>query len=250
MTREETKMVNLKILILLIFSLHTAPVAAQLLGREKRIDIWSIELGSKADHILNSFVDIACGTNGGPPSLALKDFTEFLKCRPEASGLREVYFRYDDELEYWAKAMELDREIKVYRGTQMYDYPIIASILIDETGIVQGRRITSDPRYPEIRERQELWTLGNFLLVRFNRSDWTCVDLPADEGETPVGDDFVKNRCIKSQDSIRYLTEQRYLRRKGQTNIDPNTGKIETNAFTSSARFEMYKDPYGQKAGL
>lgn len=244
------KKVKLKILTALTYLIITSPAMAQLQGREKRIDIWSIELGTKADQIPNSFVDIACGTNGGPPGLAIKGFTDFMKCRPEPSGLREVYFRYDDELEYWARAMELDREIKVYRGTQMYDYPIIVSVLIDENGIVQGRRIASDARFPDIRERQELWTLGNFLLVRFNRTDWTCVDLPAEEGESPVGDDFVKNRCVKSQDSIRYLSEQRYLRRKGQTNIDPNTGKIETNAFTSTARFEMYKDPYGQRAGL
>ncbi|NDA47809.1 MAG: hypothetical protein EBY21_11180 [Alphaproteobacteria bacterium] len=244
------KMVKLKIFIAAVSLIIAAPALAQLQGREKRVDIWSIELGSKADQISKSFVDIACGTNGGPPGLTLKSFSEFMKCRPENSGLREVYFRYDDELEYWARAMELDREIKVYRGTQMYDYPVIISVLIDDSGIVQGRRITSDARYPEIRERQELWTLGNFLLVRFTRTDWTCVDLPAEEGETPVGDDFVKNRCVKSQDSLRYLVEQRYLRRKGQTNIDPNTGKIETNAFTSTARFEMYKDPYGQKAGL
>ena len=215
------KKVKLKILTALTYLIITSPAMAQLQGREKRIDIWSIELGTKADQIPNSFVDIACGTNGGPPGLAIKGFTDFMKCRPEPSGLREVYFRYDDELEYWARAMELDREIKVYRGTQMYDYPIIVSVLIDENGIVQGRRIASDARFPDIRE-----------------------------GESPVGDDFVKNRCVKSQDSIRYLSEQRYLRRKGQTNIDPNTGKIETNAFTSTARFEMYKDPYGQRAGL
>jgi hypothetical protein len=121
-------------------------------------------LGTHVSKITDSFVDIACGTNGGAPSTALKSFTEFMKCKPEASGLREVYFRYDDELEYWARAMELEREIKVYRGTQMYDYPVIVSVLIDEQGIVQGRRIASDARYPDIIERQELWTLGNFLV--------------------------------------------------------------------------------------
>ena len=34
----------------------------------------------------------------------LAGWGDFRRCRAEPSGLCEVYFRYDDELEYWAKA--------------------------------------------------------------------------------------------------------------------------------------------------
>jgi hypothetical protein len=89
------------------------PVAAQGIApiaspkgddRPTRHEVWDIPLGAKIADIADDYIDYACGTNGGPPSTALTGFKDFRRCRPEASGLREVYFRYDDELEYWAKA--------------------------------------------------------------------------------------------------------------------------------------------------
>lgn len=236
--------------LLTVAALQMNPAQAQLQKRERRFDIWQIEMGAHVSQVPDRFVDYSCGTGGNAPSTQLKSFADFMRCRPEPSGLREVYFRYDDELEYWARAMELEREINVYRGTQMYDYPVIVSVLIDPDGYVRGRRVVADQRYPEIRERFELWTLGNFLVQRFTRADWTCVDQEPEEGETPVGPDFVKLRCTKVKDGLRFLSEQRYFRKKGQMGIDPHTGKLEVLAFTSTARFEMYMDPWGERAGL
>ena len=88
----------------------------------------------------------ACGTNGGPPALPLNGWTEFRRCRAEPSGLREVYFRYDDELEYWAKANDLTAQMEQYAGTKTYGFLIVVSALIDAEGIVRGIRIVSDPR--------------------------------------------------------------------------------------------------------
>ena len=44
-----------------------------------------------------------------------------------ASGLREVDFRYDDELEYWAKANMLLAQMEQYAGTKTYGFPITVS---------------------------------------------------------------------------------------------------------------------------
>ena len=49
-----------------------------------------------------------------------------MKCPPEANGWREVYFRYDDELEYWAKANNLDLQIAA-SGTKVYGLPVVMS---------------------------------------------------------------------------------------------------------------------------
>ena len=51
--------------------------------------IWTLPLGAHAAELpVNVFIDLACGTNGGPPSLALKQWTEFRRCAPEPdSGL-------------------------------------------------------------------------------------------------------------------------------------------------------------------
>ena len=77
------------------------------------------------------------------PLTAWKDYR---RCRPDASGLREVYFRYDDELEYWAKANNFATEIQRFSGTKVYDFPVVLSARFDERGILTGIRIVSDPR--------------------------------------------------------------------------------------------------------
>jgi hypothetical protein len=76
-------------------------------GRPTRLEVWDLRLGTPIDKLPDEFIDYACGTNGGPPSLPLTGWRDVTRCRPEGSGLREVYFRYDDELEYWAKANNL-----------------------------------------------------------------------------------------------------------------------------------------------
>lgn len=209
-------------------------------GSSKRPDIWTIPIGAQASDLPDAFVDYACGTNGGPPSRLLKNFSDYAKCPADANGLHEVYFRYDDEMEYIARALEQEQQINIYRGTQMYDFPIMTSALFDDSGVVKGLRIITDPRDSEIRGRNEFWTLGNFLKQRFGDEGWNCVDLPPAEGENPVGSYFVKNHCEKVADGKRYILEQQFLQKKGQTFIDPRTGEVITNAFDSWARFEMY----------
>src|SRR5215467_13716150 len=75
--------------------------------RSTRLNVWDIHLDDAASAIPDGFINYACGTNGGPPSIPLANFTEFKKCRPEGNGLHEVYFEYDDELEYWARALDI-----------------------------------------------------------------------------------------------------------------------------------------------
>ena len=208
--------------------------------RPKRLNIWDIRIGAAASEIPDAFVNYACGTDGGPPSVPLSSFAEFKKCRPDANGLREVYFEYDDELEYWARALELKAEIRMFSGTTAYEYPIVASVLFDETGQARGVRMVTDPRQHASRRRIEFWTLANFLRQRYGEDGWECSDLPPDEGERPVGSLFIKNHCEKMADGLRLVLEQRHFQKKGQQFIDPYTGKAQTEAFESGVRFEVY----------
>ena len=89
----------------------------------RRADIWSLKLGTPAPALpRNAFIDYACGSNGGPPQLPLAGWSDYDKCPPEPNGLREVYFRYDDELEYWAKAHRARTLIAQYAGTKVLDF--------------------------------------------------------------------------------------------------------------------------------
>lgn len=208
--------------------------------RPEIYDIWKVTLGMKAGEIPDEFIEHACGTHGGPPSIKLAGFTDFMKCKPEANGLREVYFRYDDEYEYWARANELELETQLFSGTRLFDYPVIMSLLFDEDGAVRGVRVITDPRVGDAeRGRREFWTMANFVKIRFGPDNWNCRDLPKEEGESPAGSYFIKERCEKRLDGDLYLYERRYYHKKGQTFIDPHSGGINTEAYVSSTWFEL-----------
>jgi hypothetical protein len=214
--------------------------ALQAHDKPKRLNIWDIRIGAAAAEIPDAFVSYACGTGGGPPSIPLSSFADFKKCREDANGLREVYFEYDDELEYWARALDLKAEIKMYSGTTVYEFPVVASALFDEAGRVRGLRVVTDPRQHSARGRVEFWTLGNFMRQRYGEHEWECSDLPRDDGEHPAGSLFIKNHCEKTTDGLHLILEQRYFQKKGQEFVDPQTGKPQPQAYESAARFEAY----------
>ena len=231
-----------KIFALSLLGLLCASLASSAPGeRPRRLEVWDLRLGSQVDQLPDEFVDYACGTNGGPPSVPLNGWQDFRRCRPEPSGLREVYVRYDDELEYWAKANDLIGQMEQYSGTKTYGFPIVVSALIDGDGVVSGIRIVSDPRDPT-QNRDEAYLLRNFLTSRFGRDGWQCEDSPAADGESPVGGIFVKQRCRKQIDertSAQLAT--RYLRKPGQSQYDPISGRETVGLFESTVRFELVR---------
>jgi hypothetical protein len=238
------------VLSVVLLALGIVPVAAQRPGElPKRASILDIQIGTAASAIPDEFINYACGTNGGPPSIPLANFAQFNKCKPDVNGLREVYFEYDDELEYRALALDLKNEIRLYNGTTLYEYPIVASLLFDETGRVRGTRMVTDPRQHGQRRRGEFWTLANFLRQRYGEEDWKCTDLPPEEGEHPVGSEFIKNHCEKTADGLRMILEQRYLQKEGQAFVDPHTGKAERDAYDSVTRCEIYDAELPVKTG-
>jgi hypothetical protein len=207
-------------------------------NRPTRSEIWDLKLGSMVTALPDGFTDYACGTNGGPPSMALAGWQDYRRCRPDAEGLREVYFRYDDELEYWAKANNFATEIKKYSGTKLFDFPVVLSARFDDAGIMVGIRIVSDPRDTS-RDREEAYLLRNFLSARYLREGWDCVDLPREEGETPVFRTFIKQRCRKAVDGAIADLYTAYYRKAGQSDVDARTGRPTQGQFESLVRFEL-----------
>ena len=226
------------LVLMLIWITPIVQIRAQ--DRPTRLNVWDIHLDDAASAIPDGFINYACGTDGGPPSIPLANFTEFKKCRPDANGLHEVYFEYDDELEYWARALDIKEEIKMYAGTTAYEFPVVASVLFDDSGIARGLRLVTDPRQQLSRERNEFWILADFLRRRFGDDGWECTDLPPDAGEHAIGSFFIKNHCVKTANSLHLILEQRYFRKKGQQSVDPETGQSRPEDYESSSRFEMY----------
>src|SRR3954470_21744166 len=133
--------------ILLAFMLigHAAAAEEQPLRRNT---VWDIKLGAhvSAQPAPHEFKILACGSNGGPPRRQLAGWGEFGRCRAEPNGLHEVYFEYDDELEYIARARDLEREITRWAGTTEVNFPVVVSALFNREGILKGVRLVTDAR--------------------------------------------------------------------------------------------------------
>ena len=209
--------------------------------------IWDIKLGIPISALpLKDFVDPACGTNGGPPARVLKGFEEFAMCPVEqATGLHEVWFRYDDEMEYIARARRSGILIRQYQANSLAGQPIITSLLIDDAGLVQGYRIVNDPRVE-----------GSTRIAAFGIADLfkgmagigiPCTNLPPAEGERPIDGTFVKEICEAKMDDKITRVESRYYYKPGQYAVDPNENRLTENQFESSARIEVYHPPRGTR---
>jgi uncharacterized protein YjbI with pentapeptide repeats len=202
---------------------------------------WDLQIGAHATELDTAqFAKFACGTNGGPPSRPIADWTGYGECRPEATtGFREVYFEYDDELELWAKAYGLETQAALYENTSAYAIPIIASALFDEDGFMVGLRIVSDPRVSDtVRELGV--TLGGYLKARYGVDGWTCTDLPRLPGESPFVGNYEKRRCEKPADDepYRLVLETHNYRKPGQHFFDA-ANQVTQGEFRSEARLEV-----------
>jgi hypothetical protein len=203
--------------------------------------IWDIKLGIPISALpLNDFVDTACGTNGGPPARVLKSFYEFAQCPVErTTGLHEVWFRYDDEMEYVARARRSEIMVRQYQANALAGQPIITSLLIDDGGLVQGYRVVNDPR-ADARSRIAAFGLAD-IFKGMAAGVLECTDLPPAEGERPIEDLLVKENCeVKSGGLVTRVEARRYYK-PGQFAVDPNDNRLTENQFESSARLEVYR---------
>jgi hypothetical protein len=212
-------------------------------AQEPATKIWDIKLGTPVAALpLDQFVDPACGTNGGPPSRMLASFADFALCPlDKTTGLREVWFRYDDELEYIARARRSELMIRLYQANALGGQPIITSLLIDDAGLVQGYRVVNDPRVSGAT-RIEAYGLVE-LFKGMVAPGLDCTDLPPAPGERPVEDLFVKQTCESRADGQVTRIEARHYYKPGQYLVDPNDNRITQNEFESSARLEVFRPP-------
>ncbi|MEQ1899165.1 MAG: hypothetical protein ABL866_00375 [Devosia sp.] len=213
--------------------------------------IWNVQLGQAVTVIPDSAAAIiACGTNGGPISIELKSFGDWAQCTPEASGLREIAFTYDDEKDYIARAFEL--EYRALRGgTSVYAHPVLVSVLVDDKGVSQGIRIVTDDRASDADRRLAVVLSKNFQ-ARFGPWNLNCQDIPMREGEEPVGGSFIHDRCVGTNpdgSGQTVLIEGSYLRKKGQEGLSKDTQQVNKGYYESQTRMELVNPPYSPAEG-
>jgi hypothetical protein len=210
-------------------------------------EIRGLKLGLDARRISqDGFGEFACGSNGGAPRQKLEGFADFAKCRAEPNGLHEVYLRFDDEEEYIGRAIDDDQYTRKI-GTRVAGHPVILSVLFDDGGILRGIRFVTDPRAAP-QERRMAHLLRAAAINRYGPQGWTCVDQPPAPGETPVGGGvFIKQRCEKRTAERNLFLETHFLRKPGQSEVDPATGEPTTGQFESWTRFELMDPNYTKK---
>ncbi|HEY4200729.1 MAG TPA: hypothetical protein VGM83_09210 [Devosiaceae bacterium] len=217
-----------------------------------RMTVWDLKLGSTVAEMPAwiEFKGYACGSNGGPPLKTLTGWGDFAQCAAEPSGLHEVYFEYDDEDEYIARAT---KDIRVARdaGTVDKSFPIVTSALFTDAGVLEGIRVVTDPRpehqndneWVDLRPRGDHYMLASYLASQFgidNKTD--CTNEPPAERESSVGGQLIKLDCAHDDTAAdrHYVLEQRLYRKPGQAARDPHTGALTEGQYESTTRAEVH----------
>jgi len=239
-------------LILATLCAFTDPVVSKTQAAD-RATIWDLKLGADLSKQPgpDAFRAFACGSDGGAPRAPLDGFDGFGRCPAEPDGLREVYFEYDDELEYIARAHDDERAISRWAGTHEVTFPVIVSALFDDAGMLRGIRMVTDAR-PEHRnditeaerkKRDEAYTLASVMASRFNIDPaHDCEAIPPADGETPVGDLLIKRVCQRTDGGRRIVIRASLFRKPGQSGYNPQLPTELTHGqFESSARLEIYQ---------
>jgi hypothetical protein len=233
------------LMVLCALPVFVSPALAQEAASRYSGDIRDLRLGLTAEAMPEGYFDFACGTNGGPPSRLLAGWSDFMRCQPEPSGLREVYVTFDDE---WAQIARANPDVDLnwvhqFSGTVIAGFPVIASVLFDESGVVRGIRAVTDPR-ASVEKRSDAYLFSIPINRRFGAEGWVCEDLPRAAGETEIGGMFVKRSCAKTLEGRELLIETHFYRRRGQTGFDVQ-GQFVEGEFESTTRFEIWDPAYG-----
>jgi hypothetical protein len=219
----------------------------------RRATVWDLKLGQPiaAQPSRDAYRGFACGSNGGPPRQPLAGWSGYKTCQAEATGLHEVYFEYDDEYEYIARAKGLEREVARWAGTTEKGFPVIVSALFSDDGTLQAVRIVSDPRPDhrddttdaDLKPRAEAYMLGGFMAARLGiEAARDCAALPPGDGESSVGDAFVKQSCQRTDAGTgRKITLLvNYFRKPGESGVNPQMpSQLTSGQFESSIRLEI-----------
>ncbi|HVW91616.1 MAG TPA: hypothetical protein VHB74_03325 [Devosia sp.] len=229
-------------LIALSAGLSAGPALAQAdAGQtsQHRTNLLDLKLGTPAKDLPEeAFIDYACGTMGGPPSLPIGGFTDYAKCPAEKSGLHEVEFRYDDELEYRLLARGDTSDAETNGGTKVSAYPAIVSALFDDKGILRGLRAVTDTRV-DLRDRSMSYLMADAVRNMYGMDGWNCTNHPPAQGEEPISGNYINQTCSKTTEGELIYTEAHLFRRAGETEVNRDTGRTEHGSFESSARIEI-----------
>ncbi len=220
-------------------AVQSAPAAAAQFPPDFR----TLGLGiAAADLPTEGYDNFACGSNGGPPLMRLKGWTEFRRCAPDANGLREVYVEFGVEIgrmtELFKEQFHEDPWFQRYGGTRVANFPVVLSLLFDKDGVTRGFRAVTDSR-AGTEERGKSYLLRFRIYPLYGSDGWNCIDRQPAPGETGVGNTYLNQLCTKLVDGKWVRVEGQFFRRPGQTGVDVN-GEFVPGQYQAMTRWEVF----------
>lgn len=186
-------------------------------------DIRSLKVGTHVSLLpTEGYERFACGSNGGEAGIKLDSWNDFQQCPPEPSGLHEVRLHYDDSKQQWAAVNDK------WEGTKISGHPVLLSLLIGADGFVKGIRAVTDPSARAYMHKKA-YLLSFRVKARYGRPDWVCQRAKPSAGKTPIGGQFIDERCEKTYGNRQIILQTRLYRDAGQSGSE----------FTNSTRFEI-----------
>ena len=189
-------------------------------ARADENDLREFRLGMKLSELPRSgYLGFACADN---PEHKLNSWQEYDQCPPQASGLRAVRFRYDENASPLAKFND------TYEGTKVGGHPVRLTLLIGDPGQVRGLVIETDPT-ARLFMHKKAFLFGEQVKARYGEAGWVCVNQDLAPDEQPIGGLSVKEHCEKATATRHFVLDRALFRRSGQDLKD----------FVSRSRLEI-----------
>ena len=139
----------------------------------------------------------------------LNSWQEYRQCPPQASGLRAIRFRYDENASPLAKVND------TYEGTKVGGHPVRLTLLIGDTDRVRGLVIETDPT-ARLFMHKKAFLFGEQVKARYGDEGWVCVSQDLTPDEEPIGGVSVKEHCDKTTATRHFVLDRALFRRSGQ----------------------------------
>jgi hypothetical protein len=161
-------------------------------------DLRNIELGTQIKSLsTDGYIKFACAGQGGA---SLKTWFEFGACAKDAQGFHAVHFQYGDD-PLLAPISEDGQ------GTKAAGQPVVLTLYIDDTGILHGLRMQTDPDVRLfIKRRAHIFGLQ--AMARYGDDNWKCARTEPTPHEQPLGQSFANERCEKSTADRHYVVDR------------------------------------------
>lgn len=201
--RLERTSIDMKYLILTF--LFIVPLSAV---SEERKDLRDILIGMSITELpAERYKNYSCVSDGK----TLDSLNDFKLCPSGDNGLYEVGLEFDTTGDERARTNEK------LRGTKIVGHPVIVSILIEQSGLIQGLRAVTDPEARAYIKRQA-YLLSRRFKSRYGGSNWECLEKkPEDEGNKPIGKMFIDHHCKKVLDDKVITVISKIYREPAQT---------------------------------